>query len=50
MIICFGYYGKDVRLMLGVTRWFEQKSTQYLSKNVQLGAQSKNTKNGEKLY
>ncbi len=27
-----------------VTRWFEQKSTQYLSKNAQFGAQSKTPK------
>jgi len=32
-----------------VTRWFKQKSAQYLSKNTQFGAQSKNTKKGEKL-
>jgi len=31
-----------------VTRWFEQKRAQYLSKNAQFGAQSKNTKKGEK--
>jgi hypothetical protein len=31
-----------------VTRWFKQKSAQYLSKNAQFGAQSKNTKKGEK--
>jgi hypothetical protein len=31
-----------------VTRWLEQKRAQYLSKNAQFGAQSKNTKKGEK--
>ena len=33
-----------------VTSWFEQKRAQYLSKNAQFGAQSKNTKKAEKNY
>jgi hypothetical protein len=33
---------------ISVTRWFKQKSAQYLSKNAQFGAQSKKTKKGEK--
>jgi len=37
-----------VSSLTSVTRWFEQKRAQYLSKNAQFGAQSKNTKKGEK--
>jgi len=33
-----------------MTRWFEQKRAQYLSKNAQFGAQSKNTKKRWKNY
>jgi len=38
--------GYQILLLTSVTRWFKQK--QYLSKNAQFGAQSKNTKKGEK--
>jgi len=62
--ITSNYFGKDLEKQIpkfaatfcdttmefrtSVTRWFEQKRAQYLSKNAQIGAQSKNTKKGEK--
>jgi len=44
----YEYKISTLRVKSSVTRWFKQKSIQYLSKNAQFGAQSKNTKKGEK--